>query len=66
MALKYDSFKKKGVKVVALSCNDISSHEVWLKDVVAHCENRIGIDFPMIADPSCSLLRLHAASDENK
>ena len=52
MALKYDSFKKKGVKVIALSCNDISSHEVWLKDVVAHCENKIGIDFPMIADPS--------------
>lgn len=52
MALKYDSFKAKGVKVVALSCNDIPSHEVWLKDVVAHCDNKIGIDFPMIADPT--------------
>lgn len=52
MALKYDSLKAKGVKVIGLSCNDIGSHEVWLNDVVAHCENKIGIDFPMIADPT--------------
>ncbi|PXF45713.1 Peroxiredoxin-6 [Gracilariopsis chorda] len=52
MALKYESFKQKGVKVIALSCNDITSHTTWLKDVVAHCDNKIGIDFPMIADPT--------------
>lgn len=52
MALKYDTFKEKDVKVIALSCNDISSHKTWLTDVVAHCDNKIGIDFPMIADPT--------------
>lgn len=52
MALKYEAFKEKGVKVVALSCNDISSHQTWLKDVVAHCDSKIGIEFPMIADPT--------------
>eukprot|EP00171_Calliarthron_tuberculosum_P015104 IDg15104t1 len=36
MALKYDSLKAKGVKVCALSCNNIDSHKEWLTDVVAH------------------------------
>lgn len=51
MALKYDSLKAKGVKVAALSCNNVESHKEWLTDVVAHCENKISVDFPIIADP---------------
>jgi 1-Cys peroxiredoxin 6 len=30
----------------------VSSHKKWLDDVVAHCENKITIDFPIIADPT--------------
>lgn len=52
MALKHDNLKAKGVKVCALSCNDVNSHKAWLMDVVAHCENNIKIDFPIIADQS--------------
>lgn len=52
MALKYDSLSSKGVKIAALSCNDVDSHNVWLKDVVAHCENKVAVKFPIIADPS--------------
>lgn len=52
MALKYDALASKGVKVAALSCNDVSSHNEWLEDVVAHCENKVTVDFPIIADPT--------------
>lgn len=52
MALKYDSFLKKGVKIAALSCNDVQSHNAWLRDVVAHCDNNVTVDFPIIADPT--------------
>lgn len=30
----------------------VESHTKWLDDVVAHCENNVTIDFPIIADPS--------------
>lgn len=50
MALKHASFTAKGVKLIGLSCNDIESHNVWIKDVVSHCANNITVDFPMIAD----------------
>lgn len=52
MALKYDSLSQKGVKVCALSCNNVDSHKAWLKDVVAHCDNNVTVDFPIVADPT--------------
>lgn len=42
----------KGVKVAALSCNALDEHTHWLDDVVAHCANKVAIEFPMIADPT--------------
>jgi len=30
----------------------VESHNKWLEDVVAHCENNVTIDFPIIADPT--------------
>jgi peroxiredoxin 6 len=52
MALKYDYLASKGVKVAALSCDALDDHNTWLKDVVAHCENKVSIKFPIIADPT--------------
>jgi len=52
MALKYKYLADKGVKVAALSCNALGEHNQWLEDVVAHCENKVTIDFPIIADES--------------
>lgn len=49
MALKYKYLADKGVKVAALSCNGLGEHQAWLDDVVAHCENKITVDFPIIA-----------------
>ncbi|KIZ04081.1 hypothetical protein MNEG_3882 [Monoraphidium neglectum] len=41
MAIKYKNFEAKGVKVAALSCDKIDDHNTWLKDVVAHCANKV-------------------------
>jgi alkyl hydroperoxide reductase subunit AhpC len=35
-----------------MSCGQVDSHTKWLNDVVAHCENNVTIDFPIIADPT--------------
>lgn len=50
MALKYDYLLSKGVKVAALSCNALGEHNTWMRDVVAHCANKVTIEFPIIAD----------------
>lgn len=47
MSLKYKDLAAKGVKVAALSCNALGEHQKWLDDVVAHCENKVTVDFPI-------------------
>jgi peroxiredoxin 6 len=34
--------------VATLSVDPVKSHNEWLEDVVAHCENKIEIKFPII------------------
>lgn len=29
-------FKEKGVKLIGLSCDDVSSHNEWIKDIEAY------------------------------
>ena len=53
LALKYDQLEEMGVKVATLSVDPVKSHNDWLKDVVAHCENEIDIKFPIIGDQVC-------------
>ncbi|KAK9805880.1 hypothetical protein WJX73_000499 [Symbiochloris irregularis] len=52
LALKYDALKSKGVKLATLSCDKVDDHTKWMDDVVAHCENNVTIDFPIIGDES--------------
>ena len=33
----------------------VSSHTKWLDDVVAHCENKVTIEFPIIGDADRSI-----------
>ncbi len=40
LALKYKDLESKGVKLATLSCDPVTSHQKWLEDVVAHCENK--------------------------
>ena len=50
LALKYDELTAMDCLVATLSVDPVKSHEEWLRDVVAHCENKIEIKFPIIGD----------------
>lgn len=50
MALKYDQLQAMDCLVATLSVDPVKSHEDWLRDVVAHCENEIEVKFPIIGD----------------
>jgi len=46
-------FQKRGVKVVALSCNSAESHKAWAKDVLAYAKlDASELPYPIIADSS--------------
>ncbi|HQX72272.1 MAG TPA: peroxiredoxin [Chitinophagaceae bacterium] len=48
-ALLQEEFKKRNVKVLAVSVDPLESHQSWVKDIneTQHCN----LDFPIIADP---------------
>ena len=50
LALKYDQLEAMDCLVATLSVDPVKSHEEWLTDVVAHCENKIEVKFPRIGD----------------
>ncbi|GAB4816801.1 hypothetical protein N2152v2_003847 [Parachlorella kessleri] len=52
LACKYqDEFKKRGVKLIALSCNSLDSHKGWVKDIEGSMSSGRKLEFPIIADP---------------
>ncbi|CAH1785334.1 unnamed protein product [Owenia fusiformis] len=48
-------FKKRGVKLAALSCDDVESHKGWAEDIKSYVKNEEGFPYPIIADPSREL-----------
>lgn len=48
--MKYDELKSMDCLVATLSVDPVKSHTEWLRDVVAHCENEITVEFPIIGD----------------
>ena len=50
LALAHDWLTEHNVKVATLSVDGVESHNEWLEDVVAHCENDVTIDFPIIGE----------------
>jgi 1-Cys peroxiredoxin 6 len=71
LALKYDKLSEMDCLVATLSVDPVRSHEEWLEDVVAHCENKIEIKFPIIADQDRSISMAYGmidpgSSDEQK
>jgi 1-Cys peroxiredoxin 6 len=63
LALKYDELTKLDCKVATLSVDPVKSHEDWLRDVVAHCENKIEVKFPIIGDPDRSISTAYGMID---
>mmetsp|Transcript_14214 Transcript_14214/g.34413 ORF Transcript_14214/g.34413 Transcript_14214/m.34413 type:complete len:223 (+) Transcript_14214:39-707(+) len=47
-------FKKRGAKVIALSCNDTDSHKGWIEDIKA-AQGLSTFSYPIIADPKREL-----------
>jgi 1-Cys peroxiredoxin 6 len=43
-------FQKRNVKMIALSCDDVTSHEGWSKDVCAFADFKGDFPYPIIAD----------------
>jgi len=63
LALKYDQLTEMGIKVATLSVDPVKSHEEWLRDVVAHCENKIEVKFPIIGDADRSISKAYGMID---
>lgn len=55
LALKYDMLTEMDCLVATLSVDPVKSHTQWLEDVVAHCENKIEVKFPIIGDKDRSI-----------
>ncbi len=62
-----DEFKKRNVKVAALSVDDISSHQGWVKDINETQHTKV--NFPIIADEDRKVANLydmiHPNADSN-
>lgn len=56
-------FERRGVKVLALSCDDVDSHKDWLADISAYGDGcpmgAAGEGFPIIADSSREVAKLY-------
>lgn len=56
-ALLKGEFDKRNTKVLAVSVDDLKSHQGWIKDIneTQHCE----VNFPIIADPERKVAHLY-------
>ena len=50
-------FDKRGVKVIALSVDDVDSHHSWIKDI--NETQHTTVNFPIIADPEFVVSKLY-------
>jgi len=58
-------FCKRGVKLIALSCDTTESHQGWIKDILAF--NKLtSFDYPIIADPSRDVATLYGMMDPDE
>ena len=56
-ALLKGEFEKKGVKVIAVSVDDLGSHQRWIPDIEE--VNGVSVNFPIIADESRNVATLY-------
>jgi len=57
VAQLYPEFEKRGVKIIALSCNSVDSHQGWIKDIQSYA-NIEAFPYPIIDDESRNLAEL--------
>lgn len=55
-------FKQRGIKMAALSCDSVESHNGWINDIKAY--NKLdSFDYPIIADPDRKIANLYGMMD---
>jgi len=61
-------FTERGVKLIALSCDNLESHKGWLEDIKSYCPELRNKDFPfpLIADQSRDLATLLGMLDPDE
>lgn len=52
-----EEFKKRGVKIIALSVNSVDDHEGWIADINETQNAKVA--FPLIADPERKVAQLY-------
>ena len=52
-----EEFKKRGVKIIALSVNSVDDHEGWIADINETQNAEVG--FPLVADPERKVAQLY-------
>lgn len=56
MAAYAEEFKKRGVKLLGLSCDDVESHKEWIKDVESFSGGH-KVTYPIMADPQREIVK---------
>lgn len=62
VARKQKDFQDRNTKVIGLSCNELKSHEDWIKDI--NHVNSVQLSFPIIADSDRKIATLYDMLDE--
>jgi len=63
VAHQAEEFKKRNVKIIALSCNDTESHLGWIKDIQASQNVKGDWPYPIIADPNREIAKSYGMLD---
>merc|ERR1711915_950278 len=58
-------FSKRGVKLIALSCDTAESHRGWIKDILSY-NNLAEFSYPIIADPNRDVATLYGMMDPDE
>merc|ERR1712136_228189 len=61
-----NEFNKRGVKLIALSCDEVESHNGWIKDIIAYNNLTTGFSYPIIADPKRDVATLYGMMDPDE
>lgn len=59
-------FSQRGVKLVALSCNDVDSHKQWVKDLEGSLSGGKKIEYPIVADPDRTIATKYGMLDADE
>ncbi|KAJ4980075.1 hypothetical protein NE237_010855 [Protea cynaroides] len=65
VATSTEIFEERGVKLLVLSCDDIQSHNNWIKDIESYSRG-CNVKFPIIADPTREIIKELNIMDPDK